>query len=34
MTLNVFPANQRARALYGRSGFAPDLLRMAKPLRR
>jgi ribosomal protein S18 acetylase RimI-like enzyme len=33
LTLSVFPGNTRARALYERSGFATDLLRMAKPLR-
>ncbi|MBN8737155.1 MAG: GNAT family N-acetyltransferase [Xanthomonadales bacterium] len=34
LTLSVFPGNTRARALYERAGFAPDLLRMAKPLGR
>lgn len=34
VTLSVFPGNARARALYERQGFAPDLLRMLKPLRR
>lgn len=33
MTLSVLPANTRARALYERAGYAPDLLRMQKPLR-
>jgi len=33
LTLSVFPGNARAQALYARAGFAPDLLRMAKPLR-
>lgn len=32
ITLSVFPGNARARALYERQGFGPDLLRMAKPL--
>lgn len=32
ITLAVFPGNARARELYERSGFGPDLLRMAKPL--
>lgn len=32
LTLSVFPDNVRARALYERSGFAFDLLRMAKPV--
>ncbi|HXS72615.1 MAG TPA: GNAT family N-acetyltransferase [Rhodanobacteraceae bacterium] len=32
ITLAVFPGNARARALYERAGFGPDLLRMAKPL--
>jgi GNAT superfamily N-acetyltransferase len=32
LTLSVFPDNARARALYERSGFVPDLLRMVKPL--
>ena len=34
LTLAVFPANTRARALYERTGFATDLVRMAKPLGR
>ena len=34
LTLSVFPGNARARALYERSGFTEDLLRMAKPLNR
>jgi len=34
LTLAVFPGNARARALYERTGFAADLLRMAKPLGR
>jgi GNAT superfamily N-acetyltransferase len=33
VTLAVFPGNERARALYERAGFGPDLLRMAKPVR-
>jgi ribosomal protein S18 acetylase RimI-like enzyme len=33
ITLAVFPGNERARALYERAGFGPDLLRMAKPVR-
>jgi GNAT superfamily N-acetyltransferase len=33
LTLNMLPGNTRARALYDRCGFAPDLLRMAKPVR-
>jgi GNAT superfamily N-acetyltransferase len=32
LTLSVFPGNVRARALYDRAGFSPDLLRMVKPL--
>jgi ribosomal protein S18 acetylase RimI-like enzyme len=32
ITLAVFPGNTRALALYERTGFGPDLLRMAKPL--
>lgn len=32
MTLAVFPGNQRARALYESAGYAPDLLRLAKPV--
>ncbi len=32
LTLAVFPGNARARALYERAGFAPDLLRLAKPI--
>ena len=34
LTLSVFPGNIRARALYERTGFAADLLRMAKPVGR
>lgn len=34
LTLAVFPGNTRARALYERTGFAADLLRMAKPVGR
>lgn len=33
LTLAVFPGNTRAHDLYKRNGFAPDLLRMAKPVR-
>ena len=33
LTLGVFPGNERANRLYEASGFAPDLLRLAKPLR-
>ncbi|HET6907581.1 MAG TPA: GNAT family N-acetyltransferase [Rhodanobacteraceae bacterium] len=33
ITLAVFPGNERARALYERNGFGPDLLRMAKPIK-
>lgn len=33
LTLSVFPGNTRARALYERTGFRPDLIRMAKPVR-
>ncbi|MGY3040241.1 ribosomal protein S18 acetylase RimI-like enzyme [Rhodanobacter sp. TND4EL1] len=32
VTLAVFPGNQRARALYESAGYAPDLLRLAKPV--
>lgn len=34
LTLSVFPGNHRARGLYERTGFAPDLLRMSRPLDR
>lgn len=34
VTLNVFPANTRARALYDRSGYALDMLTMRKDLAR
>ncbi len=33
MTLAVFPGNERARALYESTGYATDLLRLAKPVR-
>ncbi|MEO9078583.1 MAG: GNAT family N-acetyltransferase, partial [Rhodanobacter sp.] len=33
VTLAVFPGNQRARDLYEASGYATDLLRLAKPVR-
>ncbi|HTH68905.1 MAG TPA: GNAT family N-acetyltransferase [Rhodanobacter sp.] len=33
VTLAVFPGNERARALYESTGYAPDLLRLAKPVR-
>jgi hypothetical protein len=29
----VFPGNEGARALYEASGYATDLLRLAKPVR-
>jgi GNAT superfamily N-acetyltransferase len=32
MTLNVWPANARARTLYGRLGFADEIVRMKKLL--
>jgi GNAT superfamily N-acetyltransferase len=32
LTLNVFAANARARALYERAGFRPEVLRYAKPI--
>lgn len=32
LTLGVFPGNERARALYARHGFKPDMLRLGKPL--
>jgi GNAT superfamily N-acetyltransferase len=32
LTLNVFAANARARAVYERAGFAPDIIRYAKVL--
>jgi RimJ/RimL family protein N-acetyltransferase len=32
LTLNVFVANARARAVYERAGFTPDTMRYAKPL--
>ncbi len=32
LTLNVWPENTRARALYERSGLAPEMLRMRKVL--
>lgn len=32
LTLAVFPGNARALSLYEASGFAPDLLRLAKPV--
>ena len=34
VTLNVFAANARARAVYERAGYAPDTVRYAKELRR
>ena len=34
LTLNLFPANTRARALYEREGFALDMLSMRKDLTR
>ena len=34
LTLAVFPGNTRAHALYERTGFSADLVRMAKPLDR
>jgi len=33
LTLNVFDANQRARALYERLGYRPDVIKLVKPLR-
>ncbi len=33
ITLAVFPGNTRARELYGRAGFAEDLLRLAKQVK-
>ncbi len=33
ITLAVFPGNARARELYERASFAPDLLRMAQPVK-
>ena len=33
VTLAVFPGNERARVLYEATGYAPDLLRLAKPVR-
>jgi GNAT superfamily N-acetyltransferase len=33
LTLNVFMANQRARALYERAGFLPDTIMLVKELR-
>lgn len=33
MTLNVFPGNARALALYRRRGYDTDLLRLARPLK-
>ena len=33
VTLAVFPGNERARALYESTVYAPDLLRLAKPVR-
>ncbi len=33
LTLAMFPGNERARGLYEAQGYAPDLLRLAKPLR-
>lgn len=33
LTLNVFPGNTRARALYDRAGFSTDLIRMTRPVR-
>ena len=33
VTLAVFPGNARARELYERTGFGPDLLRMARPVK-
>ncbi|HEY5612254.1 MAG TPA: GNAT family N-acetyltransferase [Lysobacter sp.] len=32
LTLGVFPGNERARRLYARYGFEPDMLRLGKPL--
>jgi GNAT superfamily N-acetyltransferase len=33
VTLAVFPANERARRLYGHLGYGEELIRMAKPLK-
>lgn len=33
LTLNVFPGNARAQALYARNGFQTDLLKLVRPLR-
>ncbi len=33
LTLNVFPGNARARALYERAGYQTDLIKMVQPLR-
>ncbi len=33
LTLNVFPGNTRARALYERAGLQTDMIRMVRPLR-
>jgi GNAT superfamily N-acetyltransferase len=33
VTLAVFPGNERARALYESTGYAPDLVRVALPVR-
>ena len=33
LSLAVFPGNTRARTLYERAGFTPELIRMSKPLR-
>jgi GNAT superfamily N-acetyltransferase len=33
VTLNVFAANERARSVYERAGYAPDTLRYAKEIR-
>ena len=33
VTLAVFPGNERARALYEASGYATDLIKLAKPVR-
>lgn len=33
VTLAVFPGNERARSAYEAAGYAPDLIRLAKPVK-